>query len=70
MVRRNPAAPAAATGITMTGIYVGAAAGPALFGLVAGTSFTVAWAIMSVALGLGAVLMTIALVSERNETAS
>jgi len=70
VVRRNPTAPAAATGITMTGIYVGAAAGPALFGLVAEASFTVAWAIMSIALGLGAVLMTIALVSEREGSAS
>jgi predicted MFS family arabinose efflux permease len=70
VVRRNPSAPAAATGITMTGIYVGAAAGPALFGLVAETSFTVAWVIMSAALGLGAVLMTVALVTERTETAA
>ncbi|MGB5432870.1 MAG: MFS transporter [Acidimicrobiia bacterium] len=70
VVRRNPAAPAAATGITMTGIYVGAAAGPALFGLVAETSFTVAWVIMSLALGLGAVLMTTALIKERAEAAS
>jgi hypothetical protein len=51
----------------MTGIYVGAAAGPALFGLVAEASFTAAWIIMSVALGLGAVLMGAALVSERTE---
>ena len=65
VVRRNPGAPAAATGITMTGIYVGAAVGPALFGLVAETSFTAAWIIMSVALGLGAVLMTAALLRER-----
>jgi hypothetical protein len=49
----------------MTGVYVGAAAGPALFGIVAESSFTVAWVIMSAALALGAVLMTIALVSER-----
>lgn len=65
VVRRNPGAPAAATGITMTGVYVGAAAGPALFGLVAESSFTAAWVIMSAALALGAVLITIALVSER-----
>lgn len=70
VVRRNPAAPAAATGITMTGIYVGAAAGPALFGLVAETSFTAAWVIMSVALGMGAVLMAAALISERTDRAS
>ena len=70
VVRRNPTAPAAATGITMTGIYVGAAAGPALFGLVAEASFTVAWVIMSIALGLGAVMMTVALISERSGSAS
>jgi cyanate permease len=70
VVRRNPAAPAAATGITMTGIYVGAAAGPALFGVVAEASFTVAWVIMSIALGLGAVMMTVALISERRGSAS
>ena len=70
VVRRNPAAPAAATGITMTGIYVGAAAGPALFGLVAEASFTAAWVIMSAALALGAVLMTVALLRERTQPAS
>ena len=65
VVRRNPGAPAAATGITMTGIYVGAAMGPALFGIVAEVSFTAAWAIMSAALALGAALMTVALLRER-----
>lgn len=65
VVRRNPRAPAASTGVTMTGVYVGAAAGPALFGIVAESSFTVAWVIMSAALALGALLMTVALVSER-----
>ncbi len=69
VVRRNPGAPAAATGITMTGIYVGAAVGPALFGLVAETSFTAAWVIMSAALALGAVLMTAALLRERAPSA-
>lgn len=67
VVRRNPRAPAASTGITMTGVYVGAAAGPALFGIVAEASFTVAWVIMSAALALGSLLMTVALVSERSE---
>jgi predicted MFS family arabinose efflux permease len=69
VVRRNPQAPAAATGVTMTGVYVGAAAGPALFGVVAGASFTLAWLIMSAALASGAILMTIALVSDRTEPA-
>jgi MFS family permease len=35
VVRRNPSQPAAATGIAMTGIYVGAATGPVVFGIVA-----------------------------------
>lgn len=33
VVRANPSAPAAATGTTQTGVYLGALAGPALFGL-------------------------------------
>ena len=33
VVRLNPGAPAAATGITQTGVYVGALAGPIVFGL-------------------------------------
>ncbi len=35
VVQRNPSAPAAATGVTQTGVYVGAGAGPAVGGLVA-----------------------------------
>ena len=49
----------------MTGIYVGAAVGPAVFGFVAEASFTAAWAIMSAALASGAVLMTVALLKDR-----
>lgn len=70
VVRRNPQAPAASTGVTMTGVYVGAAAGPALFGIVAESSFTVAWVLMSAALALGSLLMTAALVGERRESSS
>ncbi len=70
VVRRNPGAPAAATGITMTGIYVGAAVGPVVFGFVAEASFTAAWVIMSAALALGAVLMTVALFRERGQVAA
>lgn len=44
VVRDNPEAEASATGITMTGVWVGAAIGPLLFGVVAdGLSFVVAW---------------------------
>jgi MFS family permease len=35
IVRNNPVAPGAATGITQTGTYVGAVAGPVLFGVAA-----------------------------------
>jgi predicted MFS family arabinose efflux permease len=65
VVRRNPRAPAAATGVVMTGVYVGAAAGPALVGLIAGTSFTAAWVIAAATLAVGALLMTFVLVGER-----
>lgn len=34
VVRRNPSAPAAATGVSQTGVYIGAGAGPVLGGLV------------------------------------
>ncbi|MDJ0923205.1 MAG: MFS transporter [Acidimicrobiia bacterium] len=44
VVRDNPNAPAAATGVTQLGKYVGAAAGPPVFGWIADTfSFTAAW---------------------------
>ena len=45
----------------MTGVYIGAAAGPARFGIVAdGASFGAAWAVTAAALGLGAVMMGLA----------
>jgi cyanate permease len=44
VVLANPASPGAATGITQTGTYIGALAGPLAFGAVAdGASFRVAW---------------------------
>jgi len=47
VVQRNASQPAAATSIAMTGIYVGAATGPVVFGIVAGRiSFTVVWVAM------------------------
>lgn len=46
VVKTNPGAPAAATGITQTGASGGAALGPLVFGLVVeGTSYHVAWLI-------------------------
>jgi MFS family permease len=68
VVQRYRSAPAAATGITQSGIYVGAATGPVAFGLlVAGVGYSYAWlAIAGVAL-LAA--MAIALAQSRFETA-
>jgi hypothetical protein len=43
VVRLNPLAPAAATSITQSGVYVGGCAGPLLFGLVAAHSYPTAW---------------------------
>jgi MFS family permease len=44
VVKDNPEAEASATGITMTGVWIGAAVGPLLFGVVADSfSFAVAW---------------------------
>ena len=43
MVRHHPRAPAAATGITPTGIYVGAVLGPLVFGVVAEGGYGGAW---------------------------
>lgn len=43
MVRHHPEAPAAATGITQTGVYVGAVLGPLVFGVVAEGGYGGAW---------------------------
>ncbi|MBI2169651.1 MAG: MFS transporter [Actinobacteria bacterium] len=44
VVHRHPHAPAAATGITQTGVYLGALTGPLVFGLIAErASFGAAW---------------------------
>jgi len=46
VVRANPRRPAAATGITQTGTYIGAVSGPLLFGFIAdGSSYGVAWVV-------------------------
>jgi MFS family permease len=61
VVRVNPLAPAAATGITMTGTFVGAAIGPPLFGVLAeGISFTVAWIATAAALVAAGAIMRLA----------
>mgnify|MGYP000309538213 CR=1 FL=1 len=49
VVRLNPSAPGAATGITQTGVYVGALAGPILFGLVVDAwGYELAWSLAGV----------------------
>lgn len=51
IVRLNPGAPAAATGITQTGVYVGALAGPVLFGIVVDQGgYPLAWTLAGVLL--------------------
>ncbi len=49
VVRLNPSAPGAATGITQTGVYIGALSGPILFGLVVDASgYELAWSLAAV----------------------
>jgi MFS family permease len=60
VVRLNPTAPAAATGITQSGVYAGGAFGPLLFGaLVHTTSYSIAWLAAAATMVLGAGLMLI-----------
>lgn len=49
VVRLNPSAPAAATGITQTGVYVGALTGPVVFGLIVDSAgYPWAWLVAAV----------------------
>jgi len=58
VVRLNRSAPAAATSITQTGVFVGGALGPLAFGAtVEATSYAVAWTGAAAALVLAAVLV-------------
>jgi predicted MFS family arabinose efflux permease len=60
IVLANPEAPGAATGITQTGTYLGAMAGPATFGWLAGSvGFGAAWLFGAAALALGAIAIRI-----------
>jgi predicted MFS family arabinose efflux permease len=60
IVRSNPAAPAVATGIAMTGGLAGAVAGPILFGLCAETwSYSTAWLSGAALLALACTLMIV-----------
>lgn len=55
VVRLNPSAPAAATGITQTGVYAGALTGPILFGVVVDAAgYGLAWLLAGIASGLAA----------------
>ena len=70
VVRANPSAPGAATGITMTGSYTGAVSGPLVFGLVAdNASYGWAWGVTVVFMVAAAVVMTVVgrLIDDRRE---
>ena len=60
VVSRNRHAAAKATGMTQTAVYVGAAVGPFLFGVVATHSYSAAWGIMAGAAAASALLATVA----------
>jgi MFS family permease len=59
IVLRHPHAPEIATAITQTGMYLGAACGPLIFGGLASLSYGVAWSVMASAV-LVAALITLA----------
>ena len=60
VVRANPSAPGAATGITMTGSYTGAVGGPLVFGLVADqASYGWAWGVTVVFMVAAAAVLTV-----------
>jgi len=56
VVRANPSAPAAATGVTQAGLYCGGVVGPSVFGYLAGSSgYDVAWRVTAAMAFLGAI---------------
>jgi MFS family permease len=60
VVQLHPEAPAAATSITQTGVYVGGCAGPLAFGsTAAGVGYPAAWLAAAIAMVLSAVLMVL-----------
>ncbi|HLG01037.1 MAG TPA: MFS transporter [Acidimicrobiia bacterium] len=67
VVARHPEAPAAATGITQTGVYFGAVTGPVVFGLLAeGVSYRAAWLVaLGCSLAAAAAVLAAGRVSER-----
>ena len=62
VVRSNPSAPGAATGITMTGGFTGAVIGPLLFGVLVETA-GYGWAWIAIAAASGAAAVSMAVVS-------
>lgn len=72
VVRNNPSAPAAATGMSQTGIYIGAASGPVLGGLIAERfGYSTLWATCAVTAtiaGGGALLLRVFLARHRART--
>jgi MFS family permease len=61
VVLRNPGAPAAATGVTQTGVYFGGVLGPLAFGQVAQhVSYTAAWSMNATIAALGAAAIVVA----------
>ncbi len=60
VVRANPSAPGAATGITMTGSFTGAVGGPLIFGVLAETaSYSWAWGFTMISMTAAAAVMTV-----------
>lgn len=58
VVKSNPSAPGAATGLAMTGTFTGAVSGPVVFGIVAGSvSYPAAWLTGAAFLLIGAVVV-------------
>lgn len=58
VVRRNPSAPAVATGYTQAGVYAGAGLGPLAFGLVvANVSFVAAWIALAIVAVVASLIM-------------
>lgn len=69
VVRLNPDAPAVATGITQTGLYIGAVAGPPVFGVVfERVGATPAWFGAAGALVLGSALAIVAVRHRQRES--
>jgi MFS family permease len=59
VVQLNPRAPAAATSITQSGVYVGGCLGPLLFGVLAAHSYPLAWLVAAAAMVAAAATMLI-----------